>query len=171
MRSIIKWLFLVIIFVVIITLGAKSAKEEILKTEQEDAKTEMLIVQGKAKIVFENYHVNNENGLKGEKMEDASLEEKYGITEIANFYKWSEEMLKEIGIANPVLKGDEYYLVNYDTGEVVYSAGYMAEDGIVYYKLSDIKNAENKEVENPEKAEESQEEVQENEGERANQAE
>ena len=175
MKSIIKWIFLVAIFATIIVLGARTAKEEINKTEQEDEKTEMLIVQGKAKIVFENYHVNNDNGLKGEKMEDTSLEEKYGISDIGNFYKWDKNTLIEQGVVEPILKEGEYYLVNYETEEVVYSEGYIAEDGSVYYKLSDIKNAANKateEVQNEESQETpKEEEVTQNDGEGTNKTE
>ena len=183
MKSIIKWILLVIIFIVIFVLGARSAKDEIHKTEQEDAKTEMLIIQGKAKIILENYHINNENGIKGEKMEDTSLEEKYGISEIGNFYKWTRETVVEQGIPFPILKDNEYYLVNYDTEEIVYSGGYKAEDGNTYYKLSDIKNVESKLIEETnateevqpaeesQSAEEPKEEVRENEGEGTNQTE
>lgn len=175
MKGFLKWTFVVIILVVAITVAIHFAEDEIDKNTQEDIKTEMLQVQAKAKIVLERYHVNNENLLKGEKMEDASLEEAFGITDIANFYKWTEEILKEEGIGEPVVDEGEYYLVNYDTEEVIYSAGIKSEDGNVYYKLSEIKKLnvqENQEPEEVQKIEETLEEGEvENDGEREPQTE
>ncbi len=153
MKSIIKWIFFAAIFITITVICFNFAKEEKFKTEQDDIKTEMLQVQGKAKITYENYHVNNENALKGQKMEDTTYEQLYGISEISNYYKWDLDTLKEVGITDPILEEGEFYLINYDEEEVVYSKGYNAEDGNTYYKLSDIKNigkveeTENQEVE------------------------
>lgn len=154
MKGFIKWTIVVIILVAAIIFAIHFVEDEFDKHTQEDIKTEMLQVQGKAKIVLERYRVDNNNGLKGEKMEDLSLEEAFGITEVTNFYKWSDEVLKEEGITQPILNSDEYYLVNYDTEEVVYSAGYKAEDGKIYYKLSDIKNIDIQNEETHEKGEE-----------------
>lgn len=133
------WILGVILLIAIIVFAVNLLQNGLEQKNVEDIKTEMLKIQAKAKVVLEMYHVDNKNTLKGEKMSDASLEGVFGITEIANYYKWTIDTLKEVGIQNTLLQNDDYYLVNYDNEEVVYSLGYIAENGNVYYKLSDIK--------------------------------
>lgn len=137
--SLIIWILGVIVLAIIITSAIQYLVEEVDKKTGEDIKTEMLQVQAKAKIVLEKYHVDKNNGLKGEKQEDISLEEIYGISNIGDYYKWNVDTLKEVGLQETILKEDGYYLVNYDTEEIVYSKGYKTKEGSVYYKLSDIK--------------------------------
>ena len=137
--SIVIWIIGVILLAIVIVIAIHFMQEEINKNQQEDIKTEMLQVQAKAKIVLEKYNVDNNNGLKGQKMEDKTLQEKYGIEQIENYYKWTKEILAELGLQETLLQEGEYYLVNYDTEEVIYSQGYKAENGEIYYKLSEIK--------------------------------
>ncbi len=137
--SIVIWIIGVILLAIVIVIAIHFMQEEINKNQQEDIKTEMLQVQAKAKIVLEKYNVDNNNGLKGQKMEDKTLQEKYGIEQIENYYKWTKEILAELGLQETILQEGEYYLVNYDTEEVIYSQGYKAENGEIYYKLSEIK--------------------------------
>lgn len=154
MKNFFKWSLIVVVLVIVVIAAIHFAEGEFDKNAKEDVKTEMLQVQAKSKIVLEKYHVDKENGLKGEKMEDASLEEQFNITDISKFYKWTKDTLQEEGIKEPVINENEYYLINYDTEEVVYSAGYKAEDGNIYYKLSDIKNIKLEKEETIEKNEE-----------------
>ena len=137
--SIVIWIIGVILLAIVIVIAIHFMQEEINKNQQEDIKTEMLQVQAKAKIVLEKYNVDNNNGLKGQKMEDKTLQEKYGIEQIENYYKWTKEILAELGLQETILQEGEYYLVNYDTEEVIYSQGYKAENGEIYYKVSEIK--------------------------------
>ena len=146
MKAFLKWVFIIIILALLIVFTINFAEEELDKNLQEDIKTEMLQVQAKSKIVFEKYHIDNENGLKGEKVEDESLKEKYSIDDLENFYKWSRDVLAEEGIKDIALQEDEYYLVNYDTEEVIYSEGYKNIDGNTYYKLSEIVNLDSEKI-------------------------
>lgn len=130
----------VAILVLAIVFATNYVQKEAKQRNSEDIKTEMLQVQAKAKVVLEKYHVDKNNGLKGEKMEDISLESLYNITNIGDYYKWNTDTLKEVGFIETVLKEGDYYLVNYELEEVIYSIGYKAEDGNTYYKLSEIKN-------------------------------
>lgn len=138
--SAIIWILGVAILVLVIVFATNYVQKEAKQRNSEDIKTEMLQVQAKAKVVLEKYHVDKNNGLKGEKMEDISLESLYNITNIGDYYKWNKDTLKEVGFIETVLKEGDYYLVNYELEEVIYSIGYKAEDGNTYYKLSEIKN-------------------------------
>lgn len=138
-KSAIIWILGIAILIIGIVYAVQFLGGEVEKENQKTIKTEMLQVQAKAKIILEQHHVDSQKELKGEKMEDTSLEETFGITEISKYYKWSQDTLKEVGIKDMKLKEGEYYLVNYDTEEVVYSKGYQDEEGKQYYKLSEIK--------------------------------
>lgn len=138
-KSAIIWILGIVILIIGIVYAVQFLGGEVEKENQKTIKTEMLQVQAKAKIILEQHHVDNQKELKGEKMEDTSLEETFGITEISKYYKWNPDTLKEVGIKDVKLKEGEYYLVNYDTEEVIYFKGYQEEEGKQYYKLSEIK--------------------------------
>ncbi len=55
---------------------------------------------------------------------------------IQQFYMWKQAELDEESLNSIKLKDDEFFLVNYDTEEVIYSEGYTDEDGNTYYQLS-----------------------------------
>lgn len=138
MKQTIKWAMIALALCALVIITERFIKDEVNKNIHEDIKTEMLQVQAKAKIILENYHVDNENGLEGEKMEDTSLEEKFKISNISNYYKWTKETLGNIGLTDTLLKTDEYYLVNYEIEDVVY----VTKNGDEYYKLSEIKKSD-----------------------------
>ena len=134
MKHFIKY-SLAVIFIIIIIVAAVHIIRNAYKTyTNEEIETEMLQVRAKAQLEFEKYHVDNENGLKGEKIENSE----YGIEEEGNFFKWTKETLTELGLEQNLLKDGEYYIVNYDTEEVIYSTGIKDEDGKEYHKLSEI---------------------------------
>ena len=134
------WLIpLIVILTVIIINGVQFIQKQMHEKEWENVKTDMLQIQAKAKIVFEKYHVDEANGLAGEKIEDLSSIEQFGIEQDKTYYKWTKEILDQNGLSD--IKVDEdYYLINYETEEVIYSKGYKSNDGNTYYKLSEIKN-------------------------------
>lgn len=55
---------------------------------------------------------------------------------IQQFYMWKQAELDEESLNSIKLKDDEFFLVNYETEEVIYSEGYTDEDGNTYYQLS-----------------------------------
>ena len=54
------------------------------------------------------------------------------------YYVWNKETLKEVGLENIKLT-DGFYIVNYETDEVIYSEGIQVDDKTCY-KLSEIAN-------------------------------
>lgn len=141
-KSIIIWILSVVMIALLIIFAIHFLENMVTKESQKDIKTEMLQVQAKAKLVLENHHVNEANGLKGEKIEEESLLESFGVEKGETYYKWTKDTLQEVGMKEMVLKQEDYYLVNYDTEEVIYSAGYQTKEGKTYYKLSEIKEVE-----------------------------
>ncbi len=142
------WLIIgVVLIIAIVIFGSRLFKEELKKENDEDIKTQMLQVQAKAKVIFEKYHVDNNNGLKGTQMTQDEMDEKFNATEAEKYYKWNQEILNEIGLSDIQLEEGEYFLVNYETEEVIYSLGLTTKEDETYYKLSEIKELQDKKEE------------------------
>ena len=111
----------------------------------EDIRANMLLIQGKCKILQETTKVNNnQDGLKGRKLSE--MQEDSIVSEFLNkniidsskldkYYALSNEDLSamELDIKN---EEDSYYVVNYEENEVYITKGYNAKDSEeVFYKL------------------------------------
>ena len=137
------WLIpLVLVLAAIITVGVLFLQEQMKQKEWETVSTDLLKVQARAKIVFERYHVDNANGLAGEKQEDKEALAKFQVGEEETYYKWNKETLEKEGLSDVTIPENEYYLVNYETEELNYSKGHQAKDNTVYNKLSEIRELE-----------------------------
>ena len=159
-------LIIAIIIIIAISVGigilVKKATEE---TSLQDLRTNMLLIQGKAKTYTEKVSVETVNldeekeednnkieEVKDQKLKGTSLEncnqtiknaaKNAGIEDAKDYYYLSQEDLNSMGIHIEVEK-DTYFLVkyNFEDTEVVYTKGYKYKDK-VYYKLSEIKNIE-----------------------------
>ena len=111
----------------------------------EDIRANMLLIQGKCKILQETTKVNNnQDGLKGRKLSE--MQEDSIISEFLNkniidsskldkYYALSNEDLSamELDIKN---EEKSYYVVNYEENAVYITKGYNAKDSEeVFYKL------------------------------------
>lgn len=155
-------IIIIIVAIAVITGIYKNAKA---KTEFQDIRTNLLLIQAKAKTYTENVNVETAN-LSKEKAEDnTKIEEvkdqklkgtvlencdeniknaakQAGIEDITDFYYLSQEDLSAMGI-NIKAEKNVYYLVkyNFEDTEVVYTKGHEYK-GKTYYKLSEMKNIE-----------------------------
>ena len=155
-------IIIIIAISVMIAIVCKKAWEE---TKLQDLRTNMLLIQGKAKTYTENVSVETANldeakeedntkiaEVKDQKLKGTALEnwdncikdaaKKAGIEDTKDYYYLSQEDLNQMGISIEV-EENTYYLVKYkfEDTEVVYTKGYEYQDKI-YYKLSDLKNIE-----------------------------
>lgn len=111
----------------------------------EDIRANMLLIQGKCKILQETTKVNNnQDGLKGRKLSE--MQEDSIVSEFLNkniidsskldkYYALSNEDLSamELDIKN---EENSYYVVNYEENTVYITKGYNAKDSKeVFYKL------------------------------------
>ena len=76
-NSIIWLIPLLAILTAIIIFGVQFAHNIAHEKEWENVKTDLLQIQAKAKIIYEKYHVDEANGLAGEKIEDLSEIEQF----------------------------------------------------------------------------------------------
>lgn len=163
-----KTISLIIAIIVIIGIGASITilvKRMGEKTNFQDLRTNLLLIQAKAKTYTENVNVETANldtekeedstkiaEVKEQKLKGTALEncdeniknaaKQAGIEDTTDYYYLSQEDLNDMEI-NIEVKEDTYYLVkyNFEDTEVVYTKGYEYKDKI-YYKLSEMKNIE-----------------------------
>ena len=160
--------FTIIILIIITSITVKYGREAIEITNLQNMKTNMLLIEGKAKEYVEN--ANHDLGVKPEEatqeMKDKSKSElkgsqvtggdikkeiltKMGIQEEdlnnGNVYKLSTEALEEInikGVESNDKKG--WYIVVYDVqnanAKVYNTYGAKLENGEIKYALDDIRN-------------------------------
>ena len=138
-------IFLVIIILVLILVVVRFVGLQYKNEESETIKTNMLAIQGKAKIIAEEEKALKKE-LAGIKISDKKEEENIKklleqqnitIDENSKYYVLDKENLKEIGLGNIELESDQYYIVNYDNLEILYTKGVQIGDNILY-KLSDF---------------------------------
>lgn len=138
-------IFLVIIILVLILVAVRFVELQYKNEKSETIKTNMLAIQGKAKIIAEEEKALKKE-LAGIKISDKKEEENIKklleqqnitIDENSKYYVLDKENLKEIGLGSIELESDQYYIVNYDNLEILYTKGVQIGDNILY-KLSDF---------------------------------
>lgn len=141
------------IMLILAAVGINMGREVIDKSKLEDIKTNMLAIQGKAKIIAEKNSFDKNEELIGIQIvqEDGIYKASgYAIkNELQNslndnnsdgkskYYIWTEEDLKNEGLKNIKIdvENEKFYIVDYKTGEVFYALGYEGK-----YSLKDLKD-------------------------------
>lgn len=155
----------IIVLIIISSITVNISTELIRQANLQDLKTNMLLIQAKAKIYAEEVTFETANldstkeadatkisEIKASKLKGTALEnsatsvqtaaQNAGITDRTDFYYLSSENLSEMGINIEVPEG-AYYLVkyNFEDIEVVFTKGFKYKD-VTYYKLSEINQIE-----------------------------
>lgn len=150
-KKIMTFIILCILICVLIFVGSKIANKGIdmySQADSQDASTSLLLAQAKQKLISEKAIIDNKkDGYVGEKLKDCTIpeiEEFKALGVIAeddktydSYYVWSQQTLDELSV-NVKLAENEYYIVNYETNEVITTKGIKIGDNL-YYKLTDIK--------------------------------
>lgn len=150
-KKIMTFIILCILICVLIFVGSKIANKGIdmySQADSQDASTSLLLAQAKQKLISEKAIIDNKkDGYVGEKLKDCTIpeiEEFKALGVIAeddktydSYYVWSQQTLNELSV-NVKLAENEYYIVNYETNEVITTKGIKIGDNL-YYKLTDIK--------------------------------
>lgn len=147
-KVIFKLIYLTIIFIIILisTIITIMYIENKVKIEKERSiKTNLLMIQGKVKLIYENDEANSESaakymGTKLSELQDEQEKEKISkinisSDEMQDFYLLSSEDLKEMELDE--VTDNHEYIVNYKTGEVILVNG-IKKDGKIIYKLSEL---------------------------------
>ena len=129
----------IIVIGVIIFTGVQYTKNYINNQKIEDTKATMLAIQGIITNISNKHTVDAENNiLIGTKLEienkiTEELKNALLSIENSNLYILSQEELNNEGIKDVSINNNEFYVVDYNSGEVFYSLGINGK-----YKLSEI---------------------------------
>lgn len=142
--ALITLIIILVVLGLIIFTGLKYAENYMKKQEIEDIKANMLAIQSVITHINNKKTVDKENNaLVGTKLDLESNQTTYIINEElkttllekeeTELYILNEEELKNNGIKNVKVNETEFYIVDYNSGEVFYSLGVEGK-----YKLSEI---------------------------------
>ena len=140
--------FCIIIIIAIITICIYYIKNMIQKENKKNYETDMLLIQGKIKVISQESTIQKkEEILQGKKLSENLEDEEIKkllqnniiSTEESDFTKYyilEKTDLEELGLSSIELT-EGYYIVNYETYEVIYTSG-VKIDNNYYYKLSEL---------------------------------
>lgn len=142
--ALIGLILVVVIILIVVLWGLKYAKGYLNNQQKEDTKATMLAIQTVITNV-KNKHIvdEKENILIGVKLDLENNETEYKITEDlknvlstmenAELYILNKEELNNLGVKNVEVNDTEFYIVDYNSEDIVYSLGVEGK-----YKLSDM---------------------------------
>lgn len=149
--------FAIIIIIVIGVVGTRIILKENKNREIENVTTNMLLVQGKIKVIAQENEMNkDENTLIGKSLSENLEDEKVKRlidTKVINTetedmdkcYIIDGETINSLNLENSL--DGEYYIVNYKTYEIIYSKGIEIE-GQMHYTLTELLEHRNKKEQN-----------------------
>lgn len=144
----------IIVIIAVGVIGVKLLSNETKEREIENLATDMLLVQGKIKVISQENGMNKEeNPLIGKKLSENLEDEKVKrlidnkvITEegeaLADYYIFDSETIKTLNLEDNL--NGEYYIVNYKTYEIISSKGIEYEDEM-HYTLTELLEHRDKE--------------------------
>lgn len=142
--ALIGLILVVVIILIVVLWGLKYAKGYLNNQQKEDTKATMLAIQTVITNV-KNKHIvdEKENILIGVKLDLENNETEYKITEDlknvlstmenAELYILNKDELNNLGVKNVEVNDTEFYIVDYNSEDIVYSLGVEGK-----YKLSDM---------------------------------
>lgn len=135
----------VVIMVVLATVTVNIGTKEIDRAKLEDLKTTMLLIKGRAQIVADKEEFGEDYDSTGMlKLTDATgyntskLQSIFNNIDTSNLYIWNQTAMDNNSIDVEITKED-FFVINYETGEVYYSLGFTYEDN-TYYSLTQLQN-------------------------------
>lgn len=142
--ALIGLLLVVIIITIVIFFGMRYLKEYVNNQKNEDIKANMLAIQTVITNVKNKHTVDETNNiLVGTKLDLENNETEYTISdefknvllslENAELYILNTEELNNLGIKNIEINNTAFYVVDYNSEEILYSLGV---NGV--YKLSEM---------------------------------
>lgn len=147
-KSSVKLVITIAVIVAIVIVGINYVKNVIDKENVKNMQADLLLVQGKVKVVKGNHDMNNEqNPLKGYLLtqlpEGVNINEfldKHVIAqeEYEKYYLLDSSSLEQMELQDLINKYKGYFIVNYENYEVIYTEGYENENKLWCYRISDL---------------------------------
>lgn len=152
LKKIFTTIILIILIVILVFVAinvVERGKTVYIQATTENESTDLLTIQARVKSISETAILEDDTSYYvGEKLEDTQIEEVKRLIdeeiisseedEFDSYYIWNQETInsQELKIT---LKENEYYIVNYETGEVITTNAIKMEDETSYHKLTDLK--------------------------------
>lgn len=144
----IKLILIIMILIAICVIGVFTFGGLWKKNNKKDIKTDLLYIQAKCKVLYDKHIVDNNQSLIGEKISEYTENEEINnvIKENQNdmWYKLNQDDLNNLSA--DYLDANDGYIVNYESEEIIYIKG-IIEEKRTYYKLSDLINNEEENIE------------------------
>ncbi len=145
--GIVKLIVMIIFIILIVVASVEFVKMKYYEARVETIKTDMLQVQWKIKDYIDKQTVKGEEkhylGTKLSEIKDDVILKNFfnknilSEEEYEKYYALKDENLAAAGLEITNYE-DSYFIINYETYEVIVSKGYEYSKGEVLYKLSDI---------------------------------
>lgn len=149
-RRIFRTIRLFIIIAIIVAIGAVGlnyALKSLKQKQNDDIRTDLLLIQAKTKVIKGKAEVNSNTeayvGTKISEYFDNDVKEflkniQINESQFEKYYILSMQDLEKMGIFGELKNTeDNQYIVNYETADVIYIKG-IEENGNIKYKISDI---------------------------------
>lgn len=159
--SLILLIVIVVILAAVAFWGIKQIKNKVDEESIEDIKSHMLSIQALAKNIQNKHTVNEtENALIGKILNidnndtgyevSEQLKENLRKIENANLYIFTQEDINNNGLSQIKIDNKEFYIVDYNSGEVYYSEGIDGKYSLAEIDSKDDVPDEKNETENVE---------------------
>lgn len=141
--------FLIILLICAIAIGVVYfLKNEYDGEQLETIKTNMLLIEGKTKVIAEKVRIKEKDSTYvGTKIEKETEDDKIKELQEKNvidlnekdvkYYILNQSNLEELGLSNIQLE-EGFYIVEYSSNEIIYSEGVEDRNGSRLYKLSEF---------------------------------
>lgn len=153
----IKLIFTIIILMAIIVVAVFVVGRLVENNHVTDIKTDLLYIKAKCKGLNDKKIVDSNQTLLGEEINEFHGNDM--IHQIVSgedkWYKLSQEDLNQIDVG--YLNAEDGFIVNYDSGEIIYAKG-VKEEEETFYKLSDMIEEDEQEEQTENQETEQQEE-------------
>lgn len=143
--TIISLIITIIIMLILTAVTVNIGTGQIERTKLEDLKTTMLLIKGRAQIVAdkevfgENYDSTGMlNLVDATEYNISNLQNIFNDIDTSGLFIWEQTAMDNNSIDVEITK-DDFFVVDYETGEVYYSLGFTYEDN-TYYSLTELQN-------------------------------
>lgn len=145
--GIIQLIISIVVIAIIVALGVYFLRMKYEQAKVQTAKTDMLLVEWKAKDAIEKQTVKGEEkvyiGTKVSEMKEEPLIKEFlnqniiSEEEYEKYYVLTDADLEKLGLEISNYE-NSFFLINYDNYEIITTKGCEYEEGETLYKLSDI---------------------------------
>ena len=153
--GIIALLIIIVISAIIIGIGINLVLQKYKEAQSKTLETDMLLVEWKLKAYIDNQKAEGKTEISYLGKKVSELKENILIKEFLSkniiqedeydkYYVLNDEDMESAGLEITNYE-NSYYLINYETYEVIITKGYETTTGKTIYKLSDMENSNQEE--------------------------